>query len=68
MFPLNGWRVRGSSPSRITRSTGSTPSYSRLARVVSKCVLDGTTSPGRVATEKRIRSAARPWCVGMTNG
>ena len=44
------------SPSGTTRSSASTPSYSRFARVVSKCVFDGTTSPGFVATEKRIRS------------
>jgi hypothetical protein len=37
-----------------------------LARVVSKWVLFGTTSPGLHSVENRIRSAARPWCVGST--
>ena len=41
------------------------PVNSQLARVVSKWLLLGTTSPGLHMTEKRIRSAARPWCVGM---
>jgi uncharacterized membrane protein YhaH (DUF805 family) len=41
------------------------PWYSMLARVVSKCVLLGTMLPSSTVTVKRIRSAARPWWVGM---
>jgi len=37
-----------------------------FARVVSKCVLLGIARPGPPITSKRIRSAARPWCVGIT--
>ena len=37
-----------------------------LARVVSKCVLFGTMSPFLHITLNRMRSAARPWCVGIT--
>jgi len=66
MFPLNGWMRCGSRPSGITRSTASAPVASMFARVVSKWVLFGMTFPGPAMTEKRIRSAARPWCVGMT--
>ena len=39
---------------------------SMLARVVSKWVLFGTMSPAFTAVPNRMRSAARPWCVGMT--
>ena len=48
------------------RSTASAPVNSTLARVVSKCVLLGTTLPGPPMTLNRIFSAARPWWVGMT--
>ena len=65
MFPLNGCSDPGSRPSAMTRSRASAPWYSTLARVVSKWVLLGTTSPSLTITEKRIRSAARPWWVGM---
>ena len=37
-----------------------------LARVVSKWMLLGTLSPFLRIEPKRTRSAARPWCVGMT--
>jgi hypothetical protein len=37
------------------------PTNSTLARVVSKCVLFGTTSPFLHITLNRMRSAARPW-------
>ena len=46
MSPLNGCRTAGSRPSGITRSTASAPLASTFARVVSKCVLFGTTLPG----------------------
>jgi hypothetical protein len=36
-----------------------------FARVVSKCVFDGTTWPGLHTTVNRMRSAALPWCAGM---
>ena len=65
MLPLNGWSVEGTRPSAMTRSTASAPVYSTFARVVSKWVLFGTTLPGPPMAEKRIFSAARPWCVGM---
>ena len=60
MFPLNGCRAAGIRPSGITRSRASALQNSMLARVVSKCVLLGTTCPALTTTEKRIRSAARP--------
>ena len=41
-------------------STASAPVNSTLARVVSKCVLFGTTLPGPPIAVKRIFSAARP--------
>ncbi len=66
MFPLNGCSLLGSWPSGMTRSSASAPVNSMLARVVSKWVLLGTTFPAPPMTEKRIRSAARPWWVGMT--
>ena len=66
MLPLNGARSDGSSPSRTTRSTASAPACSAFARVVSKCVLFGTTSPFVTTAWKRRFSAMRPWCVGIT--
>ena len=39
-----------------------------LARVVSKWVLLGTTLPGPPTSSNRMRSLARPWCVGRTCG
>ena len=60
MFPLNGCSSEGWRPSGITRSTASAPVYSTFARVVSKCVLFGTTLPGPPIAENRIFSAARP--------
>ena len=56
----------GRAPSAITRSTASAPVYSTLARVVSKWVLFGIALPGPPMAVKRIFSAARPWCVGIT--
>ena len=55
-------RVRscGIRPSGIGRSSASAPANSMLPRVVSKCVFDGTTGPGRPRIENRIASAARP--------
>ena len=55
----------GTVPSRMTRSLASTPSTSMLARVVSKWLLLGTIWPGFRIEWNRIRSAARPWWVGM---
>ena len=66
MLPLNGCRLDGSSASGIGRSTASAPVASTFARVVSKCVLFGTTFPGPPIAVKRIFSAARPWWVGIT--
>ena len=66
MFPLNGCTRAGSSASGMGRSTASAPVYSMFARVVSKCVLFGTILPGPPIAVKRIFSAARPWCVGIT--
>ncbi len=66
MLPLKGWMTDGLRPSSITRSTASAPVNSTLARVVSKCVLLGTTLPGPPTTPNRIFSAARPWWVGIT--
>ena len=47
MLPLKGCTSDGTRPSGITRSRASAPSTSMLARVVSKWLLFGTTSPGR---------------------
>src|SRR5207245_2501448 len=66
MFPLKGWRPLACLPSATRRSIAVPPLTSTLARVVSKCVLLGTTSPGFKTVEKRRFSATRPWCVGMT--
>jgi hypothetical protein len=52
----------------MTKSTAVPPLTSTLARVVSKCVLLGTMSPGFRIVEKSRFSATRPWCVGMTWG
>jgi hypothetical protein len=48
----------------ITRSSASTPMYSRLPRVVSKWQLLGTRSPFLHTAVNSTFSAARPWCVG----
>ena len=60
MLPLNGSTVSGCLASGICKSTASPPTNSTLARVVSKCVLFGTTSPFLHITLNRMRSAARP--------
>ncbi len=65
-FPLNGWIRDGTFPSAMTRSRASAFSTSMFARVVSKWVLLGTTWPGFRTVWNRMRSAARPWWVGMT--
>ncbi len=65
MFPLKGWRAAGTFPSAMTRSRASDSSTSTFARVVSKWLLFGTICPGFRIVWKRIRSAARPWWVGM---
>ncbi len=66
MLPLKSASASGSVPDSGMRSMASARVYSMLARVVSKWVLLGTMSPSLVVTEKRMRSAARPWWVGMT--
>ena len=48
----------------MTRSTASTPRYSRLARVVSKWQLFGTSCPALHTAVNSTFSAARPWWVG----
>ena len=59
MFPLNGCSAAGSRPSAITRSTASAPVNSTFARVVSKCVLFGTTLPGpAIAREQDLLGGA----------
>src|SRR5215472_2173276 len=45
---------------------GSAPTNSTFARVVSKCVLLGATSPFLPTRLNRMRSAAAPWCLGIT--
>ena len=65
MLPLNGWICDGTRPSGMTRSRASASSISTLARVVSKWLLLGTTCPGSSRLWNRMRSAARPWWVGM---
>src|SRR6516165_7285772 len=66
MFPLKGKKWAGSLASGVGRSTAVAPTNPQFARVVSKCVLFGTMSPFLQVTLKRMRSAARPWCVGIT--
>ena len=65
MFPLKGWTREGTFPSAMTRSTALAPVYSMLARVVSKWLLLGISDSRFAQTENRMRSAARPWWVGM---
>ena len=65
---MNGCQARGSRAYAGIRSAAAAPVYSMLARVVSKWVLLGTTLPGPPSRVNRIRSAARPWWVGMTCG
>ena len=68
MLPLKGASTWVSAASGQGRSIASPPSYSMLARVVSKWVLFGTTWPRVTVSAKRMRSAARPWWTGMTWG
>ena len=65
ILPLKGWsgRLAALGDHQVHRLP---PRYSTLARVVSKWLLLGTTSPGCSSAPKRMRSAARPWWVGMT--
>ena len=60
MSPLNGCREEGTRASGTGRSSASAPVNSTFARVVSKCVLLGTTWPGPAIALKMIFSAARP--------
>ena len=66
MSPLNGPGAERSPASAQGRSSAVAPTNSMLALVVSKWVLFGTTSSGRQTVVNRMRSAARPWWVGMT--
>jgi hypothetical protein len=71
MLPLNGATCIGDRPASVSRSTASAPLCSMLARVVSKWALFGTILPRPagglpIMTSKRMRSLARPWCVGRT--
>ena len=61
ILPLNGPRAWVSAASGQGRSTARAPFDSTFARVVSKCVLFGTSFPGPQVTWNRMRSAARPW-------
>ena len=65
MLPLKG-RRRLAAALRAREVQRHGARASTLARVVSKWVLLGTTSPACTAEPKRMRSAARPWWVGMT--
>ena len=51
MSPLNGRIADGMRPAAMTQSTAAAPVASTLARVVSKCVLFGTTFPGPPTAE-----------------
>ncbi len=64
-LPLKSAMPSGSVPSAMGRSTASAPENSMLARVVSKWELLGMCLPWPPTMENRIRSAARPWWVGM---
>ena len=66
MLPLNGCSADGRPASGKGRSAATAPLCSMLARVVSKCVLPGTSIPGLHICANRICSAARPWWVGIT--
>jgi hypothetical protein len=66
-LPLNGWRAGVARlGDRQVAPLGA--ACSTCARVVSKSVLLSTTSPGFATEAKRMCSAARPWCVGITCG
>jgi aspartate aminotransferase len=67
-LPLNGCGTAGVSAGAAGRSTARAPTRSRFARVVSKWVLPGTTSPRWTRVSNSSRSAARPWCAGITCG
>ncbi len=64
IFPLKGASKAGSNPSSQTKSTAWAPANSIFARVVSKWLLLGITSPGLTWVWARMPSAARPWWVG----
>ena len=67
MLPLNGCRAsRVACPRRSPGRRPCAPVASMLPRVVSKWRVRGMSGPGRRRAEKRMRLAARPWCVGMT--
>src|SRR5437773_3663955 len=56
MFPLKGCTRAGSFASAMGRSSACAPTNSQFARVVSKCVLFGTTSPFLHITLNKMRS------------
>ena len=66
MLPLNGCRAAGSRPPAITQIDGLGPGELDVgARGVEVGVV-GNHVPGLHSSANRIRSAARPWWVGMT--
>ena len=65
MLPLKSAMQSGSMPFGRGQIDGRGAENSTFARVVSKWELLGTYLPGPPTMEKRIRSAARPWWVGM---
>jgi hypothetical protein len=67
MSPLKGNVLSRSSASLQGRSSAIAPVASTFARVVSKCVLFGTTRPLPATAWKSRCSAARPWWTGITS-
>jgi len=63
--PLNGATLSKSRAPLAGKSMACAPEYSTLARVVSKWELEIMYRPLPPMTEKRIFSAARPWCTGI---
>ena len=66
MFPLNGTFLLVSIASGVMKLIALPPCASMLAKVVAKWALFGTISPSDTEHRKRMRSAARPWCAGIT--
>ncbi|MPN21648.1 hypothetical protein SDC9_169028 [bioreactor metagenome] len=60
IFPLKSAITSGLTPSAVGKSTGIAPMNSKLPRVVSKCVLFGTTLSALATTLNKTFSAALP--------
>src|SRR3712207_8251281 len=63
MLPLNGCSSDGTRASAIGMSSATAPVASTFARVVSKCVLFGTTFPGPRSEEHTSELQSRQYLV-----